>query len=141
MGNYAVRIYDAALQAFVQAEAKRRRIQTSDVVEDALRRYRQDQFPRGGSDVPADAGSELAHGLPVRMEAILEEVDLAHAHADVVLNAADCLVTRTKGPARGVDDDVPVTPIDGLDARHLTEKIQTRREKGPDSGPDDTLGF
>lgn len=40
MGNYAVRIYDAGLRQFVQAEASRRHVRESDVVAEALRRLR-----------------------------------------------------------------------------------------------------
>jgi hypothetical protein len=127
MANYAVRIYDPEMKGWLIAEAARRGrgVRTSDIVEAALRFYQGHTVDEGSL-----AGEAVVQPLPAvdptrGMDARIEE-----------LNA----VTR-RAVARGNADD-------GARPGDLVKQIQpglvyapVKRVKGPDSGPDDELGF
>lgn len=137
MGNYAVRIYDPALKTWLIAEAARRGtgIRTSDIVEAALRCYQ-------------------THIVHEGSHAASEEVSLPSRDSVRVRLASD----RPAAPADAVSGEAVVQPVPALDPRARVVRLPDMdlklepaadpppyepvpREKGPDSGPDDNLGF
>lgn len=155
MANYAVRIYDPELKAWLIAEAERRGagIRTSDIVEAALRFYRGHVVDEGSLARPVEVSPSADGALPVG-----DAPDRAAAPADAAAGEAvvqpmppvdpasrlDASIAEMNAITKAVVDAQPM-PSNAVDRTKKFEPVlryePVVRETGPDSGPDPELGF
>ncbi len=149
MPAHSVRIYDPTLWQWIQREAERRGpgVRTSDVAESALALLRSSME---GSDAPEPEAAP-APGDPVRRR---KSSDRGAESADALSGEAVVQPVPAVDPVPGVEreyeaSDNPLTEVLGethvysgsldLIGKMIVPPVQ--RVKGPDSGPDDELGF
>lgn len=157
MANYAVRIYDSVLRAWLIAEAARRGrgIKTSDIVEAALRCYQAHIVDEGSFDATAEVssasrdavrGGDASDRAPALADAVSGEAVVQPVPAvdperpmDAVINEMNELTKRVLDRAAVEDAARPMDPNAKFQPNLMYAPVP--RMKGPDSGPDDELGF